>query len=221
MKKTSKTHQIQSAFGFAVATAVLAFATPRLAAGPIVAAGAGSYSTELPAGSKPLPQKIYKTPDVKGPTVTGQWWSSLLWQEFSSNLFAHPLGMVCTPEGLAVSFASPTDTRLVGDIEKLTKQKIELQGFEFEDDRPAGRINTGRRHWDEEDRGREKPASRSRFVPPPKVHDPFFDRPYEASAEPVSTTASPEQVLSSGRSISPNIKPKRNVAALFKTTEPG
>jgi hypothetical protein len=53
------------------------------------------------------------------------------------------------------------------------------------------------------------------------VHDPFFDMPYEASAEPVNTTASPEQVLSSGRSISPNIKPKRNVAALFKTTEPG
>jgi hypothetical protein len=57
-------------------------------------------------------------------------------------------------------------------------------------------------------------------VPPPKVHDPFFDRPYEASAEPVNTSASPEQVLSAGRSISPNIKPKRNVAALFKTTEP-
>jgi superfamily II DNA/RNA helicase len=50
-------------------------------------------------------------------------------------------------EGLAVSFASPTDTRLVTDIEKLTKQKIDLQGFEFEDERPAGRINTGRRHW--------------------------------------------------------------------------
>jgi superfamily II DNA/RNA helicase len=123
-------------------------------------------------------------------------------------------------EGLAVSFASPSDTRLVTDIEKLTKQKIELLGFEFEDDRPAGRINTGRRHWDEEDSGSDKAATRSRFVPPPKVHDPFFDRPYEASAEPVNTPASPEQVLSNGRSISPNIKPKRNLAALFKTTEP-
>ncbi len=123
-------------------------------------------------------------------------------------------------EGLAVSFASPSDTRLVTDIEKLTKQKIELLGFEFEDDRPAGRINTERRHWDEEDSGSDKAATRSRFVPPPKVHDPFFDRPYEASAEPVNTLASPEQVLSNGRSISPNIKPKRNLAALFKTTEP-
>ncbi len=69
-----------------------------------VAAGAGSYSTSPPSGCKPLPERIYKTADVTGPTLTGQWWSSLLWQEFSSNLFAHPLGMVCTPEGLAISY---------------------------------------------------------------------------------------------------------------------
>jgi hypothetical protein len=50
------------------------------------------------------------------------------------------------------------------------------------------------------------------------VHDPFFDKPYEASDEPVKTTAGSEQVLSNSRSISPNIKPKRTVAALFKTT---
>jgi endoglucanase Acf2 len=73
-------------------------------AAAIVAAGAGSYTTVLPEGFNPLPETIYKTPDVKGPTVTGQWWSSLLWQEFSANLFAHPLAMVCTPEGLAISY---------------------------------------------------------------------------------------------------------------------
>ncbi len=75
-----------------------------MATGEIIATGAGSYSTVLPDGCKPLPEKIYKTADVKGPTVTGQWWSSLIWQEFSANLFAHPLGMVCTPEGLAISY---------------------------------------------------------------------------------------------------------------------
>jgi endoglucanase Acf2 len=67
-------------------------------------AGAGSYSTALPDGCKRLPDKIYRTVDVKGPTVTSQWWSSLLWQEFSANMFAHPLAMVCTPEGLAISY---------------------------------------------------------------------------------------------------------------------
>ena len=126
-------------------------------------------------------------------------------------------------EGLAVSFASSSDTRLVTDIEKLTKQKIELLGFEFEDERPSGRINHGRRHWNDDDAGNDgssdtKPAARGRFVPPPKVHDPFFDKPYEVSDEPVKTTAGSDQVLSNARSISPNIKPKRTVAALFKTT---
>jgi len=70
----------------------------------IVAAGAGSYSTVLPDGCHALPEKIYRTAEVTGPTVTGQWWSSLLWQEFSANLFAHPLAMVCTPQGLAISY---------------------------------------------------------------------------------------------------------------------
>lgn len=70
----------------------------------IVATGAGSYSTELPQGCKALPEKIFKSSEVKGPTITGQWWSSLLWQDFSANLFPHPLGMVCTEKGLAVSY---------------------------------------------------------------------------------------------------------------------
>ncbi|MDP4883315.1 MAG: glycosyl hydrolase [Opitutales bacterium] len=69
-----------------------------------VVMGAGSYSTVLPEGCEGLPEAIYKTADVSGPTVTGQWWSSLVWQKFSSNLFAHPMGMRCTAEGLAVSY---------------------------------------------------------------------------------------------------------------------
>ncbi len=66
--------------------------------------GPGSYSLTVPKSCKPLPEKIFKTVAVNGPTVTGQWWSSLLWQEFSQNMFAHPLGMVCTPEGLAIAY---------------------------------------------------------------------------------------------------------------------
>ncbi len=70
----------------------------------MIPVGSGSYATEVPKSCKPLPEKIFKTAEVKGPTVTGQWWSSLLWQEFSQNMFAHPLGMVCTPEGLAIGY---------------------------------------------------------------------------------------------------------------------
>lgn len=34
--------------------------------------------------------------------LTGQWWSSLVWQPFSQPLFAHPLAMRATTNGLAV-----------------------------------------------------------------------------------------------------------------------
>ena len=50
-----------------------------LSAADRVDLGAGSYSTVLPDGCKALPDRIYKTADVAGPTVTGQWWSSLVW----------------------------------------------------------------------------------------------------------------------------------------------
>ena len=122
-------------------------------------------------------------------------------------------------EGLAVSFASPSDQRLVTDIEKLTKQKIELLNMSFEDERPRGRSNPGRRHWDDDASSEEKPA-RSRFTPAPKVTDPFFDKPYEASETVPSGDAPSEATVATvSRGISPNIKPKRKVAALFKTTE--
>ncbi|MBJ7255470.1 MAG: hypothetical protein JHD00_02050 [Akkermansiaceae bacterium] len=93
-----------TAVGVGIGMVFFTFNTPLTATGASVAAGAGSYSTSLPDGCKALPEKIYKTADLKGPTVTGQWWSSLLWQEFSANMFPHPLGMVCTPEGLAISY---------------------------------------------------------------------------------------------------------------------
>jgi endoglucanase Acf2 len=89
--------------GFITSVAVLATGVSDCAA-EVIPAGAGSYSAEVPKSCKPLPEKIFKTAEVKGPTVTGQWWSSLLWQEFSQNMFAHPLGMICTPEGLAVAY---------------------------------------------------------------------------------------------------------------------
>ena len=101
----SKFHLIWIIAKAATALALLVCASSVIAAEDnVVEVGAGSYSVRVPAPCKPLPEKIYKSADLKGPTVTGQWWSSLLWQEFSANLFAHPLGLVCTAEGLAVSY---------------------------------------------------------------------------------------------------------------------
>jgi hypothetical protein len=47
--------------------------------------------------------------------------------------------------------------------------------------------------------------------------DPFFDKPYEPAAVPEAPSWEPAKPPSSGRSISANIKPKRVVAALFKS----
>lgn len=72
--------------------------------GPVVPVGAGGYLTTLPKPCKPLPAEIYRTADLTGPMLTGQWWSSLVWQKYSQPLFAHPLSMLCTSNGLAVSY---------------------------------------------------------------------------------------------------------------------
>ena len=103
------------------------------------------------------------------------------------------------------------------------KTKIELEAVEFEEDKPRGHLNSGRRAWGDDDprdaiEARREPAQRrqSNYAGTPKVkHDPFFDKPYEEpSADTLSQTASAPDPLRK----SPNIKPKRNVAALFKTT---
>ena len=139
---------------------------------------------------------------------------------FNAEDYIHRIGRTgrAGAEGLAVSFASPSDTRLVSDIEKLTKQKIELLPLEFADERPRNRMNTGRRSGDEERREEAPRESRSRYTPAPKAVDPFFDKPYEEIAS-TTVTSTPNAESSVARGISPNIKPKRKVAALFKTTE--
>ncbi|MFT6182468.1 MAG: endoglucanase Acf2 [Akkermansiaceae bacterium] len=75
-----------------------------LAFGESIQLGAGSYSTERPAGCEALPQSLSKTSHLKGATPTNQWWSSLVWENYSQNLFPHPLAMVCHEGGLAVTY---------------------------------------------------------------------------------------------------------------------
>jgi len=72
--------------------------------GKSVRLGGGSYSLERPSICDALPKKIFKTAELTGATPTNQWWSSLVWEEHSQNMFPHPLGMVCHAEGLGVSY---------------------------------------------------------------------------------------------------------------------
>lgn len=64
----------------------------------------GSYLTTRPEPCKALSNHIFRTPDLQGPMLTGQWWSSLVWQPFSQAMFAHPLALRCSTNGLEVSY---------------------------------------------------------------------------------------------------------------------
>jgi len=70
----------------------------------VVQAGAGWYLTDRPRPCKELPDTIYRTAEAKGPVMTGQWWSSPVWQAYSQPLFAHPLVLRCTKDGLTVGY---------------------------------------------------------------------------------------------------------------------
>ena len=157
---------------------------------------------------------------------------------FNAEDYVHRIGRTgrAGASGLAVSFAASSDQRLVTDIEKLIKTKIELEPMEFEEDLPRikeqGRINDGRRMYRdsgaEEPRGaqdappRERQERRERrdYAPQRQAvsRDPFFDKPYESSL-PTDTQPVWEAAVKSGasRNLSANIKPKKKVAALFKT----
>lgn len=85
--------------------AVLLFCSCAVARAEVIPAGAGSYNTERPTGTKGPPATIYKTDRVRGKMPSNDWWSSLAW---ASNAFAHyphPLAVKTEPAGLRI--ASP------------------------------------------------------------------------------------------------------------------
>ena len=158
---------------------------------------------------------------------------------FNAEDYVHRIGRTgrAGASGLAVSFVASSDQRLVIDIEKLIKTKIELEPFAFaEDQAPTGRINDGKRMYRDADNAsasdfaplerslRSAPTSlRERRDAPPQrrnsaPRDPFFDLPYEstaaADAQPAWEAAAKANPARSG--VSANIKPKKKVAALFK-----
>ena len=155
---------------------------------------------------------------------------------FNAEDYVHRIGRTgrAGASGLAVSFVASSDQRLVADIEKLIKTKIELEPMLFDEDQaPTGRMNDGRRMYREaEDASPRDSAPRERREPrefrerreaPPHrqsaaPRDPFFDQPYESAvapdAQPAWEAAAKANPARSG--VSANIKPKKKVAALFK-----
>jgi superfamily II DNA/RNA helicase len=156
---------------------------------------------------------------------------------FNAEDYVHRIGRTgrAGASGLAVSFVSGKDTRLMSDIEKLIGKKFELEAVELEADRkPAGRFNDGQRAWREGDdegrreiqqarEGREGRAPREDRRPsrPARVPvDPLFDTPYEpsVSVESGAIAEAAAKPTSTSR-LSPNIKTRKKLPALFKPTE--
>ena len=113
---------------------------------------------------------------------------------FNAEDYVHRIGRTgrAGASGLAITLVSRDDTRLVADIEKLIKKKIEIEPLELDDDAPPRRAARASARRDDEDfrpppKAVVSPYSardpRREISPPPQPpRDPFFDKPYEASA---------------------------------------
>ncbi|MBU6437094.1 MAG: DEAD/DEAH box helicase [Betaproteobacteria bacterium] len=138
---------------------------------------------------------------------------------FNAEDYVHRIGRTgrAGASGLAVSLTTPEDGRSLADIEKLIKRKFEVRRPTLQDERPPRRE---RRHDDERGAEREhhRPAAErstgGSFRPARPSADPFFNRPYEPdpNAAPAWEATTPGGVKST---VSPNIRPKRKVAALL------
>ncbi|MBX3621284.1 MAG: DEAD/DEAH box helicase [Rhizobacter sp.] len=137
---------------------------------------------------------------------------------FNAEDYVHRIGRTgrAGASGLAMTLVTREDTRLVSDIEKLIKKKIDLEPLELDEGRPAGREDRPRRPREAASYDEAPRPARSHAPAPRAPKDPFFDKPYEPSptAEaPAWESAKPAPSV--GRGLSPNIKPKKKVAALF------
>ena len=149
---------------------------------------------------------------------------------YNAEDYVHRIGRTgrAGASGLAITLVSRDDTRLVADIEKLIHKKIEIEPLELDGDtvRPPYRERARGDDDESASRGAESRESREprevreRAVAAPvrsaprASSDPFFDKPYEPAAgdaEPAWEKRTP----AAGRGLSPNIKPKKKVAALF------
>mgnify|MGYP000964099920 FL=1 len=138
---------------------------------------------------------------------------------FNAEDYVHRIGRTgrAGASGLAVSLVTGSDARLMAEIEKLTKKKLDVESFQLEDTRPRRR----ERYRDDDERGAAESRPSLRSAPPVRraPADPFFDKPYEAdpSAAPdwEKKDSSSSAATSTGTGLSRFIKPKRKVAALL------
>jgi superfamily II DNA/RNA helicase len=131
---------------------------------------------------------------------------------FNAEDYVHRIGRTgrAGASGDAISLCTDKDERLLTDIEKLIKQKIEcvpLSGF-------ATRRSSRREDIERPKRARAEPVDRGPYRASPPTRkpksDPLFDKPYEPVAASV-----PQEVLPTEHATSPSKSPKTKVAFLL------
>ncbi|MEY8878422.1 MAG: DEAD/DEAH box helicase, partial [Leptothrix sp. (in: b-proteobacteria)] len=143
---------------------------------------------------------------------------------FNAEDYVHRIGRTgrAGASGIAISLATRDDTRLVADIEKLIKKKLELEPLQLAQETPR----RYRRESEPTYAGNHAPQSsapvRSAPRPPRAAGDPFFDRPYEADpqASPSWESAPAVAPAQAHPGVSRHIKPKRRIATLLGGTLP-
>ncbi len=102
---------------------------------------------------------------------------------FNAEDYVHRIGRTgrAGASGLAMSFVDSDDKRLISDIEKLIKKKVEFAPFEAAEESPrrGDRFNSGRRAWGEDDQQRDTP----RDTPRDASRDFSRDAPRDSSRE--------------------------------------
>jgi len=146
---------------------------------------------------------------------------------FNAEDYVHRIGRTgrAGATGMAITFISPSDARLVADIEKLIKRKLETEPLpSLSEERPRREPRETREPREarsERQRDEEVPRADVRARPsrpaPRAPADPFFDRPYE---EPVAVAEAPaweKAAAAAKKPVGPAryIKPRRQTAALF------
>jgi superfamily II DNA/RNA helicase len=140
---------------------------------------------------------------------------------FNAEDYVHRIGRTgrAGASGLAITLVTRDDARLIGDIERLIKKKIEIEPLELDDDRPR---RPRRRSFDDDRAEDQRPTPRAepaRRAESPA--DPFFDKPYEPSGtgaapwERGERGTKPAPAPAAPRALSPNIRPKKKVPALL------
>ncbi|WP_284336687.1 DEAD/DEAH box helicase [Comamonas sp. NoAH] len=139
---------------------------------------------------------------------------------FNAEDYVHRIGRTGRggATGLAVTMVGSSDSKLVGEIEKLIKQKINIQSIQLPEsrrfrDRDSQRDVAGREEVQRSASAHGTRPARGARPMRSAPADPFFDKPYQATdshipAWDAAGKASPK--------TSPGTKAKRKVAALFK-----